>query len=45
MKSLFQKTKEILTKKKKINKKENKIDYNKLDKEHYFCCPKCKEKL
>ena len=41
--SLFKKTEEILSKKKKINQKEEmKLNNNK---DNFFCCPRCKERI
>ena len=46
MMPLFKKTEDILNKKKKINHRDE-IKYNNknLDKDDYFCCPKCKERI
>ena len=41
--SLFKKTEEILSKKKKINQKEEmKLNNNK---DNFFCCPRCRERI
>ena len=47
MMSLFKKTEDILSKKKNINHKEDikYINNNKFNKDDFFCCPKCKERI